>query len=49
LVRDSKTSRLLERRRENWRGVRIGPYGIEGEGACEGKMEMWRGLFWVWS
>jgi hypothetical protein len=33
-------SRVLERRRENWRGVRRGAF--EG---VEGKMEMWRGLF----
>ena len=41
LERDSKMSRVLDKRRENWRGVRRGVF----EGA-EGKMEMWRGLFW---
>lgn len=40
--RDSKMSRVLARRRENWRGVRSGV--LVG---AEGKMEMWRGLFCV--
>lgn len=35
-------SRVLARRRENWRGVRSGV--LLG---AEGKMEMWRGLFCV--
>lgn len=34
-----------ERRRENWRGVRRG-VKVLVEGSWEGKMEMWRGLFW---
>jgi hypothetical protein len=38
--RASKISSVLERRRENFRGVRRGVF----EGA-EGKIEMWRGLF----
>ena len=38
-------SRLLERRRENWRGVRIGPWGMVGLGWWEGKIVMCRGLF----
>jgi len=38
--RDSKMSRVLERRRENCNGVRRG--WLVG---AEGKMEMWRGLF----
>lgn len=42
LERDSKMSRVLARRRENWRGVRSGV--LVG---AEGKMEMWRGLFCV--
>jgi hypothetical protein len=40
LERASKMSRVLERRSENWRGVRRG--ALLG---CDGKMEMWRGLF----
>ena len=40
-------SRVLERRRENWRGVRIGAeaFDEDEDKDCEGKMEMWRGLF----
>lgn len=34
-----------ERRRENWRGVRIGAK-VFVVGSWEGKMEMCRGLFW---
>ena len=40
LERDSKMSRVLERRRENCRGLRTGVFV-----GAEGKMEMWRGLF----
>jgi hypothetical protein len=40
LERASKMSSVLERRRENWSGVRSGV--LVG---AEGKMEMWRGLF----
>lgn len=40
LERASKMSRVLARRRENWRGVRRGV--LVG---AEGKMEMWSGLF----
>jgi hypothetical protein len=40
LERDSKMSRVLARRRENWRGVRSG--ALSG---AEGKRVMWRGLF----
>jgi hypothetical protein len=31
--------------RENWRGVRIGAEALDEEEDCEGKIEMWRGLF----
>lgn len=37
-------SRVEERRRENCSGVRIG-WRVFVCGSCEGKMEMWRGLF----
>lgn len=39
--RREKISRVEDRRRENWRGVRRGVLC-----GAEGKMEMWRGLFW---
>lgn len=34
-----------DRRSENWRGVRIGA-NVFVPGSSEGKMEMWRGLFY---
>lgn len=48
-ARAAKTSRVVERRREVWRGVRR---GADSAGEVEeevegGKMEMWSGLFWV--
>jgi hypothetical protein len=42
--RSSKTSSVLERMRENWRGVRAGRNELV-EGSEEGKMDVWRGLF----
>ncbi len=43
-ARVSKTSRVLLRRRENWRGVRRGARVLV-VGSWEAKMVMWRGLF----
>lgn len=43
--RSSKISRVEERRRENCSGVRIGAK-VFVEGLWEGKIWMWRGLFW---
>jgi hypothetical protein len=43
--RRSKTSRLLERRRENWRGVRTGTEVVLVFGSKDGKMVMCSGLF----
>lgn len=40
LERDSKISSVLDRSKENCKGVRSG--ALLG---CEGKMAMWRGLF----
>ena len=44
--RDAKMSRVLERRRENWRGVRRGVAGLEAWElrVMGGKMVMWRGF-----
>jgi len=39
--RAAKMSRVEERRRENWSGVRRGMLC-----GWEGKIVMWRGLFW---
>jgi hypothetical protein len=39
-------SSVLERRRENCNGLRIGANVLDC-GSNEGKMATWRGLFWI--